>query len=140
MDATSSALVRESFGWVTPISEQAADIFYGRLFATNPDLKSLFKSDMKEQGRKLMATVSVVVNSLENFGDVLPAVEALAVRHAGYGVRSQDYDAVGSALIWTLAAGLGERFTDQHRAAWVEVYRDLANIMRAAVETPSAAG
>ena len=139
MQPTTITLVKESFGWVTPISEQAAAIFYARLFEMNPDLKSLFKSDIKEQGRKLMATIAVVVNSLDRLGDVLPAVQALAARHAGYGVRSQDYDAVGDALIWTLAAGLGERFTGEHKAAWVEVYTNLANIMRAAGETRSAA-
>jgi hemoglobin-like flavoprotein len=139
MDSTTVALVKESFGWAAPISEDAAAIFYARLFEMNPELKSLFKSDMKEQGRKLMATIAVVVNSLERLSDVLPAVQALAVRHAGYGVRSQDYDAVGNALIWTLETGLGERFTDRHKAAWAEVYTNLADIMRAAAETRSAA-
>jgi len=132
-------LVKESFGWVVPISEQAAEIFYARLFDMKPDVKSLFKSDMKDQGRKLMASIAVVVNSLDRLGDVLPAVQALAVRHAGYGVRSEDYDAVGAALIWTLQTGLGERFTDRHKGAWVEVYTNLANIMRAAAEARPAA-
>jgi hemoglobin-like flavoprotein len=86
-----------------------------------------------------MATIAVVVNSLDRLGDVLPAVQSLAARHVGYGVKSRDYDAVGDALIWTLAAGLGERFTDQHKAAWTEVYTHLANIMRTAAETQSAA-
>jgi hemoglobin-like flavoprotein len=139
MDTTTVALVKESFCWAAPISEEAAAIFYARLFETNPELKSLFKSDMKEQGRKLMATIAVVVNSLDRLSDVLPAVQALAVRHAGYGVRSQDYDAVGNALIWTLQTGLGERFTDKHTAAWVEVYTNLADIMRTAAAIRSAA-
>src|SRR3979409_2053146 len=65
MQSTTVSLVKESFGWVAPISDNAAAIFYARLFETNPDLKSLFKNDMKEQGRKLMATIAVVVNSLD---------------------------------------------------------------------------
>jgi hemoglobin-like flavoprotein len=132
MQPMTIALVKESHSWVVPISEQAANIFYARLFETSPDLKPLFKGDMKEQGRKLMATIAVVVNSLDRLGEVLPAVQALAVRHVGYGVRSQDYDVVGDALIWTLATGLGDRFSEQHKAAWIEVYTTLATIMRAA--------
>src|SRR4051795_6856755 len=139
MYSSTIALVKESFGWVAPISEQAAETFYARLFEASPDLKSLFKSDIKDQGRKLMATLAVVVNSLEHLQEVLPAVQALAVRHAGYGVQSRDYDAVGDALIWTLATGLGERFTDRHKAAWIEVYTILAGTMREAAETRSAA-
>jgi hemoglobin-like flavoprotein len=85
MDMSTVALVKESFGWAVPISDEAAAIFYSRLFETNPELKPLFKSDMKEQGRKRMATIAVVVNSLDRLNDVLPAVQALAMRHAGYG-------------------------------------------------------
>lgn len=134
MQSTTS-LVKESFGWVAPISEDAAAIFYARLFQTNPELKPLFKGDMKEQGRKLMATIALVVKSIDRLDDVLPAVRSLAARHTGYGVKSSDYDAVGNALIWTLATGLGDRFTDQHKAAWAEIYTNLANVMRAAAET-----
>jgi hemoglobin-like flavoprotein len=137
MQSTNVSLIKESFAWAAPISENAATIFYEHLFATNPDLKSLFKTDIKEQGRKLMATIAVVVNSLDRLDDVLPAVKTLAVRHAGYGVKSRDYDAVGDALIWTLATSLGERFTDRHKAGWAVVYTNLANIMRAAAQTRS---
>jgi hemoglobin-like flavoprotein len=137
MQSTNVSLIKESFAWVAPISENAATIVYEHLFATNPDLKSLFKTDIKEQGRKLMATIAVVVNSLDRLDDVLPAVKTLAVRHAGYGVKSRDYDAVGDALIWTLATSLGEQFTDRHKAGWAVVYTNLANIMRAAARTRS---
>ncbi len=50
-------LVRDSFARVAPIAEQAAELFYGRLFELDPALKPLFKGDMKEQGRKLMAMI-----------------------------------------------------------------------------------
>ena len=36
---------------------------------------------MKEQGRKLMATLAVVVNGLGNLETILPAASALAKRH-----------------------------------------------------------
>jgi hemoglobin-like flavoprotein len=133
MDSSTIALVKESHGWVIPISEPAADIFYQRLFEIAPEVKALFKGDLKEQGRKLMATISVVVNSLDHLDQVLPAVKDLAVRHVGYGVRNEHYDVVGAPLIWTLMTGLGERFTDAHKAAWTETYAALSGVMRAAV-------
>ena len=58
--------IQDSFAKVAPISEQAAALFYGRLFEIAPAVKPLFRSDMKEQGRKLMATLAVVVNGLSN--------------------------------------------------------------------------
>ena len=56
--------IQDSFKLVAPISEQAAALFYGRLFEIAPEVKPLFRGDMTEQGRKLMATLGVVVNSL----------------------------------------------------------------------------
>ena len=65
---------------VAPTS-QAAALFYGRLFEIAPDVKPLFRGDMTEQGRMLMATLGLVVNSLGNLEAILPAASALAKRH-----------------------------------------------------------
>jgi nitric oxide dioxygenase len=71
-------LIQDSFAKVAPISEQAAALFYGRLFEIAPEARPLFKGDMDEQGRKLMATLAAVVNGLSNLDAVLPAASALA--------------------------------------------------------------
>jgi nitric oxide dioxygenase len=76
--------IQDSFAKVAPISEQAAEIFYGRLFEVAPAMKPLFRGDMKEQGKKLMAMLTVVINGLGNLEAVLPAASALAKRHVGY--------------------------------------------------------
>jgi nitric oxide dioxygenase len=73
--------IQDSFAKVAPISEQAAEIFYGRLFEIAPAVKPLFRGDMKEQGKKLMATLTFVVDGLNNLEAVLPAASALAKRH-----------------------------------------------------------
>jgi hemoglobin-like flavoprotein len=132
MNAGQIRLVQESFGKVAPIADAAAALFYGRLFDLDPSLESLFKGDMAEQGRKLMQMLGVAVKSLDRLEQVLPAVCALGARHAGYGVRERDYDTVGRALIWTLRKGLGEDFTPEVEAAWVEVYAALAGVMKSA--------
>src|SRR5271156_6230651 len=110
--------VQESFKKVAPISEQAAALFYGRLFEIAPAVKPLFRGDMGEQGRKLMATLAVVVNGLTNLEAVLPAASALAKRHVDFGVKAADYAPVGAALLWTLERGLGAQWTPEVKAAW----------------------
>jgi len=40
-------LVKQSFAKIAPIVEQAADLFYGRLFEIAPQLRPLFKGDIK---------------------------------------------------------------------------------------------
>lgn len=126
------ALVKDSWAKVVPISDQAASLFYGKLFEIDPDLKALFPEEMEEQGKKLMKMINTAVNGLDRLDEIVPAVEALGERHVGYGVKDKDYDTVGEALIWTLGAGLGEAFTDEVKDAWVDVYTVLATTMKGA--------
>lgn len=129
------ALVQASFQQVAPIAPQAAALFYGRLLETDPSTRPLFAGkDMAEQGRKLMATLGFVVAGLSKPETVLPAAEALAVRHTGYGVTEAQYATVGAALLWTLDQGLGAGFTAEVEAAWTAAYTLLAGVMVAAAK------
>jgi nitric oxide dioxygenase len=122
-------LIQDSFAMVAPISEQAAALFYGRLFEIAPEVKPLFKGDMTEQGRKLMATLAVVVNGLANIESILPAASALAKRHVVYGVEPRHYAPVGEALLWTLERGLGSGWTPELAGAWTAAYTTLSQFM-----------
>jgi hemoglobin-like flavoprotein len=125
-------LVKESWAKVVPIAETAAELFYAKLFELDPELKSMFKGDMTEQGRKLMAMINTAVNALDKLESIVPAVQDLGVRHVEYGVKDKDYDTVAEALIWTLGQGLGDDFTDDVKEAWVITYTVLADTMKAA--------
>ena len=127
-------IVQSTWKQVEPIAEQAAMLFYDKLFELDPSLKSLFKTDMGDQGLKLMQTISFVVNGLGNPETIIPVVQALGERHKGYGVEAQHYDTVAAALLWTLEQGLGEMFTDDVGQAWVAVYTLLATTMQQAAE------
>ncbi len=131
------ALVRGSWQQVLPIQDTAAQLFYGQLFELDPSLRGMFKGDMAEQGRKLMAIINTAVNSLDDLGPILGAVQDMGRRHVAYGVTEAHYDTVGSALIWTLGKGLGEQFTPAVRDAWVETYTTLASAMKQAAYAPA---
>lgn len=122
-------LIQESWAKVVPISETAAGLFYGRLFETTPEVKPLFKGDIKEQGAKLMKMIGVAVNGLTDLAAIVPAVQELGKNHVGYGVKEEHYAAVGSSLIWTLEQGLGDAFTPDTKDAWVAVYGVLSGTM-----------
>jgi nitric oxide dioxygenase len=132
-------LVKSSFARVAPISEQAAAIFYARLFEIAPEVRPLFKGDVTEQGRKLMKTLTVVVNGLSDLPSILPAAEALAIRHVSFGVRPEHYAPVGEALIYTLGKGLGDAFTEETKAAWIGAYTLLSGFMIEKAATAQAA-
>jgi nitric oxide dioxygenase len=131
------ALVQASFDKVSPIAEQAAALFYGRLFETAPETRALFTGDMTAQGQKLMAAISTVVANLDDLGVIVPVAEALAKRHVGYGVRAEHYAPVGAALLWTLERGLGDDFSADVGAAWAAAYTTLSDVMVAATYSGS---
>lgn len=125
-------LVQTTFAKVVPIADTAAELFYGRLFTLDPSLKPMFKSDLKEQGAKLMKMIGAAVNGLDNLPALVPVVQDLGKRHVPYGVKPEHYDTVASALLWTLEKGLGPDFTPAVKDAWATVYGILAGTMKEA--------
>lgn len=136
-------LIQASWTAVEPIADTAAVLFYDRLFELDPALRRLFaRTDMAQQRKILMQTLTVVVRSLDKLDTIVPAIKALGRRHAGYGVREEHYDSVGAALLWTLDQGLGDAFDDETADAWATAYTTLASVMidaAADLETQTAA-
>lgn len=128
-------LVQRSFALIGSDGQAVARLFYGRLFEIDPSSKPLFRSDLEVQGAKLVTMLAMVVNGLDRLEPLLPAVEGLARRHVGYGVSERHYPSVGAALVWALEEALGERFTREMRAAWIEAYSILSTTMIAAARS-----
>lgn len=124
-------LVKKTWVMVVPIADTAAELFYGRLFELEPSYRAMFKNDMTEQGKKLMKTINIAVEALDDVEPLIPTLKQMGADHAGYGVVDRDYNVVGAALLWTLEQGLGEAFTDEVKNAWGAVYEVLANTMKA---------
>ena len=122
-------LVQQSFSKVAPISDQAANLFYDRLFEVAPQVRAMFPADMTEQRKKLMMMLAAVVGGLGDLPSILPAASALAKRHVAYGAKAEHYPVVGSALLWTLEKGLGEAWTPDVAAAWTTAYGTLSGYM-----------
>lgn len=139
MTPNQANLVRQSWAAVLPISDKAAELFYGRLFELDPGLKPLFRGDMKEQGAKLMKMINTAVNGLDRLEAIVPAVQQLGRRHVAYGVTEEHYDTVGAALLWTLEAGLGDAFNAEVKEAWAATYGVLATTMKEAASEQAVA-
>lgn len=124
------SMIRDSWEKVVPISDKAAELFYGKLFELDPSVRALFKGDMAEQGKKLMTMIGVAVDNADKLDEIVPAIQEMGVRHLEYGVKTSHYDTVGQALLWTLGQGLGDAFTPEVKMAWTDVYTLLASTMK----------
>ncbi len=139
MNPSTPALVQTSFAQVQALGPQVATLFYARLFEIDPGPRRLFKSDLGDQGQRLLAMLGQAVALLSQPERLLPVLRQLGARHQGYGVEARHYATVGQALLDTLEAGLGPAFTPALRAAWMEVYGVVAQTMQAGATEPVAA-
>ncbi|OAI52397.1 hemin receptor [Betaproteobacteria bacterium SCGC AG-212-J23] len=122
-------LVQRTWRAVLPVGDTAAELFYGKLFSLDPEVRRLFKNDMVDQGRNLTAMISVAVGALAKPERIRLAVRQLGERHAAYGVERRHFELVGVALIWTLEKCLGEAFTPDVKDAWRATYVFLTEAM-----------
>ena len=126
--------MQDSWQKVAAIAPQAAELFYHNLFTADPSLKPLFKGEMPEQGKKLMQMIGAAVGKLNDLPTLVPILQGLGKRHAGYGVEDSHYQTVGAALLKTLGQGLGADFTEEVKEAWTAVYTVMADVMVAAAK------
>ena len=134
MNAKQIELVQSSWHQMPYTLEETATRFYTRLFEADPALKRLFRGDMQDQGRKSMAMLTFIVDSLGRMQEIVPSLRSLGSRHAGYGVRDEHYGTVGATLLATLEGALGPRFTPEVRSAWMAALEALAGTMTQAAK------
>ena len=129
-------LVKNSWSYVIVNADEAGQLFYKHLFEVAPEVKPMFKGDIKEQARKLMNMVTYIVTKLQKLDEIIDEVRSLAQRHGKYGVKPHYYQIVGTSLLWTLKEGLGDKWNLETEEAWTTVYTFLADAMiKAHLET-----
>lgn len=135
MNAEQIELVRKTFEKVEPIAQETGDLFYSRLFEIDPGIKPLFKGDIKKQALMLMTVIGLAIRGLDRPESITESVKPLGARHKGYGVSAPDYNTFGAALIWALEQSMGDDFTPEVKAAWVEAFGLLSRAMKDATKS-----
>ena len=125
-------LVKKSWLAATISAAGFAELFYRRLFELDPGLRRMFSDDMASQQRKLIVTLTAIIDYLDAPEVLLPKIHELGIRHSGYGVNDAHYLLVEQVLIWTLEQNLGDAFDSATEQAWRDAYRILADAMRTA--------
>jgi nitric oxide dioxygenase len=121
--------IKTSWSYVMKDAEEAGTLFYQKLFRLDPSLRLLFRHDINAQATKLTNMVTCIIARLQCMDDVKRVITALAARHVQYGAKPEHYQTVGQALLWTLESVLVNRWDDDTRTAWMEVYTLVATTM-----------
>jgi hemoglobin-like flavoprotein len=118
MTAQHIVLIQSSWQTIQPLAQQAGELFYRKLFASEPLLKHLFKSDLKEQACKFTLMLNHIVANLERPEAMAKDIHKLGQRHNTYGAQPEHYAVVGECLLITIADGLGDAWTPELKEAW----------------------
>lgn len=125
-------LVRATFWMVESKADEAAEIFYAKLFEMSPELRPLFKGNMREQGRRMMEMLSTLVKGLNTLDVLAPLVRSMGRRHLNYGIKTEHYNMAAAALMYSLKEELQENWNEEVESAWLEVYETVSDIMQSA--------
>lgn len=123
-------LLESSFEKVKPHAGEFAERFYSNLFTDYPAAQPLFaNTDVKEQSKKLLASLVFVVENLRKPGELTGALKGLGARHVKYGALPEHYPLVGNTLLKTFEQYLGTDWTADVKQAWVEAYGLITEVM-----------
>jgi nitric oxide dioxygenase len=94
--------LKQSWPHIKTQSEDFAITMYNRLFYLQPELRPLFKEDIRQQAKKFIDFLSFVISNLDDWSIVEREIFELGKRHVDYRVSPQDYEVVGSAFIFAI--------------------------------------
>jgi uncharacterized protein YjbI with pentapeptide repeats/hemoglobin-like flavoprotein len=127
LSESSVQLLEGSFEKIKPQAQEFTASFYENLFQAHPELKPMFAHvDMKQQEKKLLSALVLVVESLRNPNALESVLSALGARHVGYGSLPQQYSAVGKSLLFTFEQYLQDDWTPEVKQAWADAYGAIA--------------
>jgi hemoglobin-like flavoprotein len=122
--------LEESFDLVAPQGDELMRTFYARLFEAAPSVEPMFaKVDMDRQRQALLNMLVVLRESLRDLDDIVPDLEELGARHAGFGAQPEHYPVVGQVLIGAMSEIAGDAWKPEYTTAWEEAYGVVQNVM-----------
>lgn len=123
-------LVKSSFEVILLNAEEMASHFYDLLFERYPVIEPLFdKVHMPHQKEKLIASLRIIVASLEEPAELEVFLRELGGRHKTYGVKAEYYPAVGECLLAAMERVSADSWSDEIQTAWTKAYSAVSQIM-----------
>lgn len=135
-------LLQTSFAKIDPMADQFGTLFYTRLFTIAPEVRPMFRTDIKAQQSKFMkiiaevvqlhlrSTVALPVTAQACDSAVIPGAFWCGKLHVAYGVRMEDFATMRLALLWAVERTLGEECTEEIKDAWGAAYDIVVGAMK----------
>ncbi|ACU77198.1 Oxidoreductase FAD-binding domain protein [Catenulispora acidiphila DSM 44928] len=128
--AQALALVRQGFAAVSARPEVFTNSLYEDFFTSNPRYRKYFAAgDEARRDERTMEAATRVLAGLDRPGTLLPLLRRLALEYRKYGVREPHYRAFAGSVMTALERTIGEAWTYEAAAAWVDELTMVASAM-----------
>src|SRR5215469_10696108 len=122
----------DSFGHLIDSHSEAMEYFYARLFAANPELRTLFPLSMAHTRSTTFGMLARLISSLKDPRETDRLLDRLGKDHRKFGVKDAHYQPFFDALLATAELFSAPAWTDSSRRAWNAVLRYFAATMKSA--------
>ena len=138
LDQRTVEVIKATIPAVKANANAITEHFYPLLFNQYPEIIPYFNQTNQGKGIQAKALAGAVVAYAENIdslGNLSSAVEKIVQKHCALGIEPSQYDMVGSCLLQSIKAVLGEAANEQVIAVWGKAYQQLADILISAEES-----
>ena len=122
-----AAALKASFLRLIPKSDEFAESLYRHLFRLAPSVRALFAPSMDEQYYKVVRTLAVMVDAVDEPEVFERECRESGERHGRYGARPEHYPVLGQAIVAALRDTLGP--TPEEEALWLRLYGEASRLM-----------
>jgi NAD(P)H-flavin reductase/hemoglobin-like flavoprotein len=142
LDADQIAMLEESLRLLEDRADQLVGYLFAAMFLEAPELRSLFPAAMDTQRDRLFRALTGAVGKFTEPEQLTSMLHQLGRDHHRFGVRPEDYDVLGRALITALRHYSRDIWVPELQDAWERAYRVMAETMiegarRAAAHQPA---
>lgn len=128
--AQALALVRQGFAAVSARPEVFTNSLYEDFFSSHPRYRKYFAAgDEARRDQRTMEAATRVLADLDRPGALLPLLRRLALEYRKYGVREPHYRAFAGSVMTALERTIGQAWTYEAAAAWVDELTMVASAM-----------
>lgn len=123
------ATIRASFALVEPQAAALGRHFCATLFRIAPQTRDLFPVNMEVQGSRLLRALVHVVQMIDQLDDLVPFLQQLGRDNRKFGVITDYYASLGTALLSTIETYAGDAWTPAVAKAWTDAYGLASKVM-----------
>ena len=125
------ALAEASFRKINRHADEAAALFFTRLYEFDPVLRTVAAADHTTRKREFIRLLGTIVHRLDCLDLLRDHVRELASPHSTLVAAEEHHHSVGAAFFWMLEQVLGTDFTPAVYAAWMSIFRLLSADIKA---------